>query len=317
MHDLASRLITDDVNGVRRDEILARHSSWGIGGAADIFAEPTTPDQISLCVRRAAEHGVPLLVIGHGTNILFPDEGVRGLVVKIGSGFGDAFVRGTTVVASAGIWVPGLARLAVRRGLSGIEHTIGIPGTLGGLVVMNGGSRRQGIGSAVRRVVVIERSGDLKTLDQAECEFAYRSSVLQRTGAIVCSVEFELTPLPVAEIRSLCLEILRDRRHKFPRKERSCGSVFLSTPSIYADHGPPGRIIENAGLKGFRIGGAEVSVHHANFVLNKGGASAKDVLLVIRHIRDVVEDRFGVALQCEVKKVLENGSIVPAHTVVS
>lgn len=312
MYDLAVRLSKEGVNGVRRDERLASHSSWGIGGPADFFAEPSSADQIATCVRLAPKYGVPLTVIGHGTNLLFADEGLRSLVIKLGPAFGRVLFKDTSIVADAGAWVPGLAFQAMRHGLTGLEHTIGIPGTLGGLVVMNGGSRRNGIGSVVRRVSLVSRSGELQTLSQSECEFAYRSSVLQRNGGIVCAVELELSRAAIHAVRSECLSILRDRRRKFPRKDRSCGSVFLSAPTFYAEHGPPGKLIEDVGLKGFRIGDAEVSVRHANFIVNKGRATARDILAVIEHVREAVRREFDVVLQCEVQRVLENGSVVAA-----
>jgi UDP-N-acetylmuramate dehydrogenase len=315
MHEFASTLAAAGVNGVRCDESLARHSSWMIGGPADVFAEPASARQIAICAELSTRWRIPLLVIGHGTNLLFSDEGLRGLVMKIGPAYSSIAVRGNRIVADAGAWVPGLAMLAMRKGLSGIEHTIGIPGTLGGLVVMNGGSRRQGIGSVVRRASLVDRNGRPFDLSQSECEFSYRTSVIQGTENIICSVELELTPAPIAKIRSECLSILRDRRHKFPRKERSCGSVFLSTPELHAKFGPPGKIIEEAGLKGFRIGGAEVSTQHANFVLNRGGATARDILQVIGHMRRTAMARAGVMLQCEVKHALPSAQIVPGHAV--
>jgi UDP-N-acetylmuramate dehydrogenase len=284
-----------------------------IGGAADVIAEPVSIEQIATCIAVAGKLDIPMLVMGHGTNILFSDAGFRGLVVKIGSGFSDVSIIGTRVTAQAGAWMPGIAMRAMRAGLSGIEHTIGIPGTVGGLIAMNGGSLRQGIGAVVKRLRVVDRSGSLIELGHDACDFGYRSTAIQGSGLIVCDAELELNPGLPRNIRVECLRILRNRRRKFPRKERSCGSVFLSTPSIYEKFGSPGQIIERAGLKGVRFGGAEVSTQHANFILNRGNATATDVLKLIHHIRETVLVRTGVSLECEVKYSLDDGRMVAAH----
>ncbi len=291
---------------------LSRYSSWQIGGPADLLVEPATRQQVATIVRYARQLDLPLVVIGQGTNLLFADEGLRGIVLKIGQPLSTCAISGQRIVAGAGLWVPQLARLSMRAGLTGLEHIIGIPGTLGGLVLMNGGSQRKGIGENVVRVTVVDRDGELVDLNREQCFFSYRHSALQDSGAVVVEVELDC---PVGDLRQIRREMvadLRERRRKFPRKLPNCGSVFLSSAEMHATVGPPGRIIEEAGLKGVRIGQAEVSRQHANFIVNLGGATAADVLALIDRIRQTVRDMIGFDLRCEARYVTPTGGILPA-----
>jgi UDP-N-acetylmuramate dehydrogenase len=301
-----------DVGAIRTDEPLSGHCSWRIGGPADLFVEPTDADQIARLMEFARDRHIPLLIIGEGSNLLFDDTGVRGIVLKIGRRLGRISIHDRTLVAEGGAWVPQLARRAAQAGLTGLEHIIGIPGTIGGLVMMNGGSHRQAIGDHVRRVWIIYRDGNERVLTREECRFDYRRSALQGTGAAVTRVELTCPVGEPREIRRRMREDLRERRHKFPRKLPNCGSVFLSSPAMHAQVGPPGKIIEEAGLKGMRIGGAEVSPLHANFIVNRGGASCRDVLALISHIRSVVRQRIDFDLCCEVRYVSPQGVLMPA-----
>jgi len=295
------------------DAPLAEHTSWKIGGPADLLVEPVTVDQVAKVVSFARLHEIPLLVIGQGTNLLFDDAGLRGIVLKLGHKLSRIDIKGNTITAEAGAWVPGLARKAMQSGLTGLEHTIGIPGTLGGLVLMNGGSQRKGIGENVRRVWIVDQQGQQIELSKEECHFAYRQSALQNSGAVVVKAELECDRQEPRFIRQAMLEDLRERRRKFPRKQPNCGSVFLSTGEMHASVGPPGKVIEEAGLKGTRIGNAEVSHQHANFIVNLNGATSKNVLNLIAHIRQVVNQRIGFDLCCEVRYVSPVGEIMPAH----
>lgn len=309
LQDLASV----DIGLVHFDEPLCRHNSWKIGGSADLFVEPESPAQVAELMRALDGSGIPCVVIGQGTNLLFDDAGVRGVVVKIGSKMGALNISGNTINVQGGCWVPQLARKVMAQGLSGLEHCIGIPGTVGGLVAMNGGSQRKGIGENVVSVTVVTRSGEILKLSQADCCFAYRRSAIQESGAIVVDAELQCPPAEQSSIRREMLDDLRTRRGKFPRKLPNCGSVFLSTSEMHASVGPPGKIIEEAGLKGTRIGQAEVSQQHANFIVNRGGAKAADILALIRHIRQTIRARIGFELDCEVRYVGPDGQIKPAH----
>lgn len=301
---------------LRLDEPLARHCSWRIGGPADILVEPGSPGQVAAVIRHARTRAIPFLVIGQGTNLLFDDAGLRGVVVKIGPRLSRLEIDGERIYAEAGVWVPHLARTAARAGLSGLEHTIGIPGTLGGLVAMNGGSQRRGIGDNVVQVTIVDREGERAVLNREECRFGYRSSRLQEIGAVVVAVELACTPGAPGRMRQEMLADLRERRRKFPRKgEPNCGSVFLSTAQMHATVGPPGRIIEAAGLKGYCLGGAEISPRHANFIVNRHAATCRDVLALIAHVRRTVREKIGFDLRCEVRHVSAAGEIRPADEV--
>lgn len=306
------RLAALDVGRTSFAVPLAEHGTWQIGGPADLLIEPENIAQIQAVVYFARTRAIPLLVIGQGSNLLFADAGLRGIALKLGQRFASVAIAGNTLAADAGAWVPGVARRAQQAGLAGLEHTIGIPGTLGGLVVMNGGSQRQGIGDNVRRVWTVGEQGRLAVLTQAECRFGYRSSALQESGAVVVKVELVCPVGDSRAIRRTMLADLRERRRKFPRKEPNCGSVFLSTAEMHASVGPPGKIIEEAGLKGVRCGGAEVSRCHANFIVNTGGATAADVLALIDRVRHTVHQRIGFTLACEVRYVDEQAVIRPA-----
>jgi UDP-N-acetylmuramate dehydrogenase len=308
-------LVKADVGRCLLDAPLAEHTSWQIGGPADLLVEPETVNQVATVVSFARRHNIPLLVIGQGTNLLFDDAGLRGIVLKLGQNLCRVHVSDNTITAESGAWVPGLARKAMQAGLTGLEHTIGIPGTLGGLVMMNGGSQRKGIGENVRRVWIVDCKGEQIELTREECSFSYRQSALQGSGAVVVKVELECEREEPQRIRQLMLEDLRERRRKFPRKQPNCGSVFLSTSEMHASVGPPGKVIEDAGLKGTRIGNAEVSHQHANFIVNLNGATSNDVLRLITHIRKVVNERIGFELCCEVRYVSPSGEIMPAHLI--
>lgn len=310
---LAAQLAQQDVGLVRTDQPLSQHNSWRIGGFADLLVEPTTAGQIVTLYRFVREQNLPLVVIGQGTNLLFDDAGVRGLVLKIGEQMADIRISGQRIYAGGGAWVPQLARMSMRAGLTGLEHIIGIPGTVGGLVMMNGGSQRKGIGENIVQVTVVDADGEIRKVSQADCAFSYRHSALQGTGCVVVEAEFECPKGDRQRVRCEMIDDLRTRRQKFPRKQPNCGSVFLSTAEMHNSVGPPGKIIEDAGLKGARIGQAEVSRQHANFIVNLGGASSADVLQLITKVRKTVQQRIGFDLKCEVRYVSPGGELMPAH----
>ena len=303
--------------GVLRDVDLSTLSRWRIGGRADLVLRPSSTEEIAALLRWFAAMDIRPVVIGHTTNLLFDDAGLRVPCIRIGARMADIHLVDREIVAQSGIWVPDLARKAMQAGLAGIEHTCGIPGTLGGLVCMNGGSQRQGIGSHVAIVESVSLTGKILTRTAAQCGFAYRTSIFQTNGEIIAAVRMQLARGSTSEIRAKMRAILADRRSKFPRKEPNCGSVFKSNPAMYSEIGPPGVAIERLGLKGKRIGGAMVSPLHANFIVNSGGATAQDVLTLISAISDKVETATGYRMHAEALFVSADRVIRPADNVLS
>ena len=293
------------------DEPLSRHSTWRIGGPADVLIEPISWDQVGALLRYEDENAIPTLVIGKGSNLLFDDRGVRGIVIVIGRRLAQIEIDGTIVRVEAGISASRLARITALAGLSGLEHIVGIPGTLGGLVVMNGGSLRQAIGDAITEVRTIDRKGEPHVYRRDECDFAYRQSRFQREDHIVTGVTLELAHADTTKVLSQMREILRERRQKFPLTLPSCGSVFKGDAELVRNFGPPGAVIESLGFKGTRIGDAVVSPLHANFIVNVGAARARDVLALVRLIRQRALDTLGHTLTCEAKHVAPDAHIRP------
>jgi UDP-N-acetylmuramate dehydrogenase len=301
--------------GVHRDVDMSSISQWRIGGHADLVVQPADTAQVAKLLSWFGAHGIEPVVIGMTSNLLFDDAGLRVPCIQIGGRMGQVRIKGQSVHAGAGFWVPGLARQLMQAGLGGAEHICGIPGTLGGLVCMNGGSQRKGIGSSVVTVESVDRNGIIHQRSAVDCAFAYRQSVFQTNEEIITACHLRFDPRPREEIRAEMRAILADRRRKFPRKEPNCGSVFKSNPAMYAEIGPPGAAIERLGFKGQRIGGALVSPRHANFIVNTGGARARDVLTLIARIRDAVEAATGYRMEAEAIFVRADGRMQPADTV--
>ncbi len=293
----------------RIDEPLSKHGTWRIGGPADVLVEPTSWEQARALWQSTRQEGIPTVVIGKGSNLLFDDAGVRGIVIKIGPKLASLTIEGTTVRASGGISASRLARATGLAGLSGLEHIVGIPGTLGGLVLMNGGSLRKGIADSIIEVKTLDRQGNWRLYHCDECQFRYRHSRFQGRGEIVMGVTMELIPGRRDSIMAEMLAILRERREKLPLTWPNCGSVFKSDPQTYGTHGPPGRVIEGLGLKGTAVGDAIISDKHANFIINRGNATARDVITLIALIRQRAAERFGIHMECEVQFVDSTGVI--------
>lgn len=312
---LASLLSRELPGQVREHVCLADVSRWRIGGPAAVFVEPASPEAAARAMAIMAERPEPLFLMGDASNTLFDDAGFSGVIMRVGRNLSSYRITQNTIWAQAGIWVPRLASAAGDAGLSGIEHTIGIPGTLGGLIVMNGGSQRKGIGLNVREVLCADAAGRMFRLDREACGFAYRTSSLQSQRVAVLEATLELDQEDRTSIRREMLRILRERRGKFPQKLPNCGSTFLSDPAMYATVGPPGQAIELAGLKGLRRGDAQVSPMHANFIVNLGRATSDDVLWVIAKVRKEVQKRTGYAMDCEVRHLSPSGMLRAAHEV--
>ncbi len=313
IENVAKLLGAKNVGTVLTDELLAKHSTWKIGGQADIFVIPAGSQGVNYTLQVAREQSLPVVIIGGGSNLLFDDSGVRGIVIKIDAGLSYIEIDDNRIKAGAGVWVPCLARTAGKAGLSGLEHIIGIPGSLGGLLFMNGGSQRKNIGECVSIVRVMDRKGKQYEFSRQECEFAYRKSVFQEKDFIILEAELECPSGEPAAIRREMLSILQSRSNKFPRKLPNCGSVFVSDPAMYKSFGPPGKVIEDCMLKGAAVGDAEVSRQHANFIVNMGKATSSDVMELIDMVRRKVHQQTSCWFRCEVRYVSTAGEIKPLH----
>jgi UDP-N-acetylmuramate dehydrogenase len=295
---------------VLRNVDLSAISWWRVGGCADLVVRPSSASQLASLLRWFSERGVRPTVIGHTTNLLFDDAGLRNPCIQIGRQMSKVEVSGTTVEVEAGAWVPGFARRLMQAGLSGAEHVCGIPGTFGGLVCMNGGSQRKGIGSSILTVDSLSPDGKAMRRRAVDCDFLYRKSLFQTNGEIIAGARLSFAKAPRDRIRAEMLAILADRRRKFPRKEPNCGSVFKSNPAMYDRIGSPGAAIERLGFKGKRIGGALVSPRHANFIVNTGSARAVEILELIARISDEVEASTGFRMEAEACFVRSDGAIL-------
>tara|TARA_R110001592_G_scaffold16881_3_gene71419 strand:+ start:30535 stop:31527 length:993 start_codon:yes stop_codon:yes gene_type:complete len=299
---------------LQQDVRLSEISSYKIGGLADLVIAPENVDMAANVIKYLNDQNVLYAVIGDTSNVLFDDAGYRGVLLRVSSAFNtlefgdDGYVR-----AGAGLWVPCFVRNVIARGLAGCVHAIGIPGRLGGLVIMNGGSQRKGIGEQLESVTIIDAYGSVQILGKEECRFDYRSSYLQDINCLVVEACFRYDKGNVRELHREGLDILIERRLKFPRQYPNCGSVFLSNPSMYPLIGAPGKAIEDVGLKGARRGDAQISPLHGNFIINHGAASSQDVLRLIHQCRHTVVSKTGFEMDCEVQYLSPDGAFQPAH----
>ncbi|AGG65772.1 UDP-N-acetylmuramate dehydrogenase [Corynebacterium callunae] len=300
---------------VRRGVNLRNETRWKIGGIAEFLIEPSTIGEIQSLVAYFNKNSLPFTFIGATSNILFDSRGISAFLVKIGDRLNSFEVEAQTVTAGAGISVPSLVRRTSELGLAGITHAAGIPGTLGGLVVMNGGTQRKGIGENVNRIWVVDTEGDLTVIEKEDLQFSYRDSILKEKVLAVVTVELSLTSGDRLTLMAEIEEILSERSQKFPQDLPNCGSTFLSDPSMYQLVGPPGRAIEEAGLKGLQKGDAQISELHSNFIVNTGNATDNDVLWLIAKVRREVEKKTGYLMNCEVLHMDQWGNLRPAHEV--
>lgn len=291
------------ISGLRRiiterltiGEPMSRHTSWRIGGPAEIFCQVNNLEELSAVTDLFRLHRVPWRVLGGGTNILVADQGLAGAVVKLGSSFRRTVWDGTVARAGAGVFLSRLSRQALDHSLSGLEFAAGIPGTLGGAVAGNAGTPLGSMSDIVKEVVVLEPGRSVRRLGRGEIGFEYRGSDLKKHNWTVLEAVLELVSGSSGEIRHQMETELEARRRKQPWQFPCAGSVFKN-PS--GDHA--GRLIEAVGLKGVRRGDAQFSEVHANFIVNLGQASAQDVLGLIQDAKNLVLERFGVHLEEEI-----------------
>lgn len=278
-------------------EPLSAHTTFRIGGPALFYMIPESAEEIREGIRFARERGLPFITIGRGSNMLFPDEGYRGVVMEIGSGMNQIEYCGAGKIrAQAGALLSAIASEAARHSLTGFEFAGGIPGTLGGAVVMNAGAYGGEIKDCIVSARVMDSAGNESCLDREQLELGYRTSVIQKRGDLVLEAEFQFETGDPEEIRETMKELSAKRRDKQPLEFASAGSTFKRPEGHFA-----GKLIEDAGLRGYRIGDAQVSEKHCGFVVNRGHATAKEVLAVICDVQKKVLESSGVMLEPEVK----------------
>ena len=288
--------IRDLVRGeVLPGEPLMNHTTYRVGGEAEILVRPTTAADATRLYRFAKTSDVPLTIIGAGSNVIAPDEGVAGVVVETKNALaGIAYVGKALVKAGSGVPLVDLARDAARRGLRGLEPISCIPGTVGGAVVMNAGTREGDTGSVLERIGVCTSAGRTRIFGAREMGFGYRRSFLLGSDWLVLWAEFRLAPGDSQAAIEAIDKQWEERSGKYPLDTPSAGSVFKRPPGDYA-----GRLIEVCGCKGMRVGGALVSERHANFIVNAGSATASDIMELIARVRKAVYDKTGTYLELE------------------
>ena len=282
-------------DNIHLQEPMAGHTTFRIGGPADCFVQLEDEEQLRKVRRYLGLAGVPFFVLGNGSNLLVDDAGYRGVVLQIGQKMSDISVQGCHIIAKAGATLRQVAAAALEHGLAGFEFASGIPGTVGGGVVMNAGAYGGEMKQVVTQVRVLGSGGEILTLDREAMEFGYRSSVIKNRRFTVLTVTLELACGDKKEIQARVEELARRRREKQPLEYPSAGSTFKRPEGYFA-----GKLIMEAGLKGYSVGGARVSEKHCGFLVNTGDASAADVAALIREVQERVKDKTGVSLEREV-----------------
>lgn len=278
------------------DEPMSEHTTFHVGGPADLLVTPDDFDEIRDVLRACEDAGVESFVLGRGSDLLVSDEGYRGVIVALTEALVGVSVEGTQMCCQAGVDLREASEMACELGLSGLEFACGIPGSVGGACFMNAGAYGGCIADVLKCVRVLMPDGSQETIDACDLNLGYRQSRVHDEGLVVLSATFTLTRGDTEKIRATTDDLMRRREEKQPLELPSAGSTFKRPEGHYA-----GKLIHDAGLMGYQVGGAAVSRKHAGFVVNVGGATAADVRAVIEHVQDEVERQFGVHLETEVR----------------
>lgn len=284
---------------LRQAEPMKKHTTFRVGGPADYYACPTR-DELPALLALAKKHRIPVTVIGNGSNLLVADAGVRGLVIEIGAAISEVSAEGTLLRAGAGALLSAAASAAAKAGLSGLEFAAGIPGSVGGGVTMNAGAYGGEMKDVLESVVLLTADGTQEVRTAESLALSYRHSSIPEEQAIVLYATFSLTPAPTEAIRERMEELRKKRVEKQPLSYPSAGSTFKRPEGHFA-----GKLIEDAGLRGYTVGGAQVSEKHCGFIINRGDATAADIRRLMQDVQERVQERFGVQLQPEVRTIGE------------
>lgn len=297
--EIVTRLINiTGKDNVRINEPMKNHTTFKIGGPAQYYVTPESVTQIQEVVSLCRDMNIPLHVIGNGSNILVGDDGVDGVVLALFNTFSDYEIKDNVITAQAGMSLIKLAVIALREGLTGLEFASGIPGSVGGAVYMNAGAYDGQMKDVVTSVTVLDEAGNIRILGRDELDMGYRTSAVAKHNMIVLQVIIELKTGDKEQIKDRMNQLSELRKQKQPLEYPSAGSTFKRPEGYFA-----GKLIADAGLKGYSIGGAAVSEKHAGFVVNMGGATAKDVVELTDYIKKRIIEQFGVTLELEIKKI--------------
>ncbi len=277
-------------------ELMSRHTSFRIGGPADYFVEPASVDELAGVLSLARQEKVPFFIVGNGSNLLVSDEGFRGMIVHTGGSLRSISVEGDVIYAQAGALLGAVAGAALEAGLTGMEFAAGIPGTLGGAVCMNAGAYGGEMKDILLDAEVLTQDGERLVIPVEELDLSYRHSIIFEKNYIVLAAHIRLSRGDKTQIRNRMNELAGARKEKQPLEYPSAGSTFKRPEGYFA-----GKLIQDAGLKGYTVGGAQVSEKHSGFVINRGGATAEEVRFLIRQVRSKVKQQFGVELEPEVR----------------
>lgn len=276
-------------------EPMKKHTTFRIGGEADVFVRVGSKEQLARVLKYLGQVEIPYYVLGNGSNLLVPDQGYRGVILEIGDKISGVTVDGEALICQAGAPMAKVARVALEHGLTGFEFAAGIPGTIGGGVVMNAGAYGGELKNVITQVTVLDKSGEELMFDNATMEFGYRTSLIKKYPYIVTEVRVQLENGDKDAIKEKMDDLSARRREKQPLEFPSAGSTFKRPEGYFA-----GALIQEAGLKGYSVGGAQVSQKHSGFVINTGDATAEDVQKLMAHVQKTVKEKFGVTLEPEV-----------------
>ncbi len=283
---------------IKYDEPMKLHTTTKVGGKCDCFIEPSSVEEIKAVIQFAKDNNIKYYVIGHGSNLLVVDEGIEAIVIKIGKLFADVEIEGTTIKAYSGCAIPRLSQMAKDNLLSGMEFACGIPGTVGGAIRMNAGAYGSEMVNIVDKVGYLDENGQVVEIDNKACNFSYRHSMfVENPQYVVLYAIFKLTYGNIEEIEEKMNANMEARRTKQPIEYPNFGSVFKrpNVEGVYV-----GKMVEELGLKGYKIGGAQVSTKHSGFIINTGNATCKDVLDLIEYVKNKVYKEYDIMLQEEV-----------------
>lgn len=288
-----------DEKNVKYNEPMKNHTSFRVGGPADIFIIPEKAWQVISAIKLFKENNIPFFIMGNGTNIVVRDGGFKGAVIKLTS-LNNISVEGNKIKAQSGAFLSNVSMEALKNSLKGMEFASGIPGTVGGAVTMNAGAYGPEIKDVIESAVLCDYDGNLFCFNRDELELSYRHSIVQKGNYIVLEAVFALEKGDSTAIRSRMEELNRRRADKQPLNYPSAGSTFKRPEGHFA-----GKLIEDAGLKGYSIGGAKVSEKHAGFIINYNNATARDIIELIKKVQEIVNEKFGVLLEPEIKIIGE------------